>query len=129
MENYVKSLEINDEEKSNLSILISAACRYWNRKSFADETFYDSAQRKAFEDRMTQLNKDNIVRACFVRGDLSLDRKDIVLNELLRYFGISGAEEIISKTGDFHWHIAYKPKDSLVLVDSRMQKKVLTYTF
>lgn len=129
IKNYVTNLKLDKAEEEKLSTLILAACRYWNRRDFADETFYDTAKRKEFGDRMAELNKDKIVKACFVKGDLSLDRKDIVLRDLLWYFGVREADEIFFRTGDFHWHIAYNPRDSLILVDSRMRKKVLTYTF
>jgi len=126
--NYVKSLKIDMGEKERLFPLISAATRYWSPKNFYDAD-YSKSLREEFKARMAELNKDKIVKACFVEGDLSLERKYNVGKELLDYLGILTIEEILVNTKDSWWYIACKPKESAILVDSRKLKKVFKFAF
>lgn len=126
--NYVAGLDLDPTEKETLPPLISVAARFWNLKTFTDRP-YEEKERQAFKARMTELNHEGTIKACFIGGDASRDVKSRVMGELLSYFGIDTAEEIIVKTGQYHWGMAYKPQESTVLVDAKKQKTVLSYLF
>jgi len=126
--NYIAGLDLDQTEKETLPNLISAAARFWNLKTFTDRP-YGEKERQAFKARMAELNHEGALKACFILGDTSRDVKGRVMGELLSYFGIDAVEEIIVKTGQYHWGIAYKPQESTVLVNAEKQKKVLSYLF
>ncbi|MFA6461237.1 MAG: hypothetical protein WCV90_03135 [Candidatus Woesearchaeota archaeon] len=125
---YLDSLDLDAKEKASLLELSSAATRYWNLENFGDRD-YKYVEREAFKARMEELNHDATIRACYVRGDLSRNLKSMVVGELLSYLGISVTEEILVKTKEYRWGIAYKPQESVILVDARVQKKVLSFKF
>ena len=129
VKNYIASLDLDKTEKYVLPALVAAASRYWSRKGFTDTREYRESEREAFKARMAELNRDRILKACFIRGNISLDRKNIIIGELLSYLGINDADEILVNTGQIHWGMAYKPKESVVLVDVKKQKKVLSFSF
>lgn len=126
--NYVASLKLSDEEQAELSELVTAATRYWNPMSFGDRD-YNSEERQHLKDRMTKLNQDGLIKACFVRGDVSRDVKHRVIESLFDYLGINNVDEILVKTGQMHWDLAFKPEEATILVNARKQKKVLSYSF
>jgi hypothetical protein len=128
VKDYIVGLDIDGKEKKALFPLISSAARYWNLKNSTD-TDYDDEQRNAFKTRMTELNRDRGIKACFVRGDISRDLKNRIYEEFLSYLGINSIQEILVKTSGFHWSMAYKPRESTVLVNLTKQKKVLSYSF
>jgi len=101
VKNYVARLDLDPEEKERLSELVMAAGRYWHSDRRHDS--YSTDERAYLKDKMTELNLDGVVKACFVRGDVSRDIKDRVIDELLSYFGIETVEEILVNTGEFHW--------------------------
>lgn len=90
---------------------------------------YGRMRREQFQVRMEELNREGIIRARFVRGDLSRDVKSRVVGSLLVFLGIKVVDDLVVDTGAYHWSMVYQPRESLILIDARKQKKVLSYTF
>ncbi|MBW2970315.1 hypothetical protein KY309_00015 [Candidatus Woesearchaeota archaeon] len=126
---FVSSLDLSSVETERLCTLISAATRYWNPASLSDNYYYSSEEKNSLIDRMTELNKDGIIRACYVLGDISRDVKFRVAEGLFKYLGIDNIKDILVDTGRVGWDIGFKPRESKVLVNSRKQHKVLSYSF
>ena len=125
--NYMMGQGLDEREKQELILLIHAASRDWNKIS-SDMREYPRQVRENLKSRMKQLNQDNPIKACFVRGEESLDRKNRI-SEFLDYFGITSIEDILIETERSHWHMAYKPKESMILVNSKSQRKILSFPF
>ncbi|MBS3094288.1 hypothetical protein J4474_01350 [Candidatus Pacearchaeota archaeon] len=128
MHNYIKSFNLSKKKRERLLELASAASRYWC-SGFRNERFYSGRERNFLKTRMAELNEDKKIKACFVNGNRSYDRKKRIVGDFLIYFGLNNPKNIFVDTGDYHWDIAYKPDESTILVNSRKQKKVLSFDF
>jgi hypothetical protein len=126
--NYIKSQHLPASETDRLIELSAAATRYWNIMDLRDK-HYSQEERDYLRARMAELNRDRCLKACFVYGDVSRQVKAIVERELLEGLGIMDSEEILVNTGEVHWAIVYKPKESLVLVDARLRDTMLGFNF
>lgn len=118
MNNYIKSLAPLD-----MDVLIPAM------RDITGYNYPGSMKREDFQSRMEELNSDNTIQARFVRGDVSRDLRNRITDSLLGYLGIKVLDDITVNTGQIHWAMIYKPKESIIMIDARKQDKVLTYEF
>jgi hypothetical protein len=128
MQNFVSSLKLDQDEKNKLSVLVSAATRFWNPMSFTDRN-YSMSERESLKTRMIELNQDATIMACYVTGDISRDLSFRINEELFRNLGIVINDHIKVKTDQLHWGLTYDPQNSTLLIDARKQNKVLSYRF
>ena len=126
--NYVDSLDLDPREKNRLLELVSAATRYWNPNSFADRG-YNGGERQYLKDRMTELNSEETIQACFIRGDDSRDVRSRIVDCPLSYLGVNVVDDLVVNTGRQHWSMVYKPNEARIYIDARNQKRVLKFTF
>lgn len=120
MRSYVSSLEFDGSEKEVLLAVITDITKY---------EYPTAMKREQFQSRMEELNAGGIIQARFVIGDASRDVRGRIVGSLLGYLGVKVVDNLRVNTGEYHWGMVYKPKEAVVLVNARKQKKVLSYTF
>lgn len=120
MINYLDLLNIASFKKENL---LSAM------KSITQYEYPKIMKREEFQSIMKTLNSEGQIQARFVYGDNSRETGNVINDSLLGYLGIKRLDDIKVETGNYHWAIVYRPKESQILIDRRKDKKVLSYYF
>ncbi len=124
MRNHIYRSIISNKEKNELFETIQYICEYKCPSN------YGKMEREEFQERMEELNKNKIIQARFIGGDISrIHCKSRIKGSLFNLLGIHVKRDLLIDTGDIHWDILYKPSEKNIYINSRKQSKVLKFKF
>lgn len=120
MRDYFVSLGLDPQKEEGLYSALSDICKYYAPRMGREE----------FQRRMEELNKEGIIKACFVGGTISvLFVRHNITRDLFGFLGIKILDDIKADTAEAHWALVYKPEENVIYFDSRSQSKVLSFNF
>lgn len=123
MVDYISRLDIGDKETNQL-IDVSRYIAFYRCPSN-----YGRMKREEFQEIMEKLNETGDLTGQFIFGTVSRHTKNRIVDNMLKYFGVKVQDDILVKTGQVHWDVVYKPKESTIFVNNGIYNKVLSYNF
>jgi len=139
MKNHLNRQSLNQNERTRLLSNLRKACQYeypslvsafYGMGEHDSEDDTKKMEVEELQEKMQEFNKNNIIQARFVSGTKgSYWIGEDIKRSLLDLLRIKVKEDIIIDTENGSWSIVYFPKTNKILVDSRSQKKVLTFNF